>query len=234
MKRASTDPSPVVASKAGVFIVDDHPMLREGIKAVINQQPDMVVCGEAGGVAEALKQIESAQPGLILVDLSLKDGNGLDLLKDLHIRWPRIPTLVLSMHDEMFYAERVLYAGARGFVAKEEGSERVVEAIRQVLAGQPYLSPRVTSKILRKNIGGAVRNEEPSPECLSDRELQVLELIGNGYASGEIAEKLHLSVKTIETHRENMKQKLKLGTGSQLVKYAVQWMRHRASGEKAG
>lgn len=221
-------PGKPIPRKIRVFIVDDHPMLREGLKAVINQQPDMVACGEAATSAEALSRIDRCQPGILLVDLSLKDSNGLDLLKDLQIRWPNTPALVLSMHDEMFYAERALHAGARGFVAKEQGTERVIEAIRQVVRGEPYLSPSVTAKILSKTIHGSSRNHDASPESLSDRELQVLELIGSGYASGEIAEKLHLSVKTIESHRENIKQKLQLTSGSQLVKYAFSWMQHRA------
>ena len=228
-KPTAPRPPPVPAKgKTRVFIVDDHPMLRLGIKAVINQEPDMVVCGEAGSAQAALPSIEQLQPEVVLVDLSLVDSSGLDLLKDLKIRCPQALTLVLSMHDESFYAERVIKAGAMGFIAKEEGTERVVAGIRKILTGQPYFSERATAQILGRSVNRPGRWPTASPDSLSDRELQVLELIGSGHASGEVAQKLHLSVKTIETHREHIKQKLGLATGFQLVKYAIVWKHHNS------
>jgi DNA-binding NarL/FixJ family response regulator len=218
-------------AKWRVFIVDDHPMLRQGIRAVIDQQRDMIVCGEAASAPEAMERIEQLRPDIVVADLTLKNSSGLELIKDLVVRCPKIPALMLSMHDESFYAERALHAGAKGFIAKEEGTEKVIEGIRQVIAGNPYFSPSVTARILSRSVGGSQRAPEGSPRSLTDRELQILELIGSGYASGEVAQRLHLSVKTIESHRENIKQKLGLTSASQLVKYAYNWMQHgRTSG----
>ena len=218
-------------AKIHVFIVDDHQMLRQGIKAMINLEADMVVSGEAASTFEALKQIESKPPGempdVALVDLSLKDSSGLDLIKDLQIRCPELRVIVLSMQDESFYAERVLHAGAKGFINKELSTAKIIEGIRLVMTGKLCISDRVAERIISKSMNNPVRRTMPSPEALSDRELEVLELIGHGFASGEIAEKLHLSVKTIESHREHIKQKLELRNAPQLVKYAFHWVHHK-------
>ena len=202
-------------------------MMRQGIRAAVNQQADMMVCGEAETVQEALRGIEQARPDVIVVDLSLKESNGLDLLKDLRIRCPHSRSLVLSMHDESFYAERVLHAGAQGFVSKQEGPQRVLEGIRQVAKGGLCFSERAKAKLITKSLGGCTARAEPSVESLTDRELEVLEHLGRGFASGEIAAKLNLSIKTIETHRAHIKEKLGLRDAGQLVKYACHWVRSR-------
>jgi DNA-binding NarL/FixJ family response regulator len=209
-------------NKARVFIVDDHPLLRQGISAVLNQEPDMLVCGDADNAIEAMDAIERLQPDIAIVDLSLRNSNGLNLIKDLHIRCSRIPVIVLSMHSESFYAERALRAGARGYLPKEEGTHQLAEAIRRVLRGEISLSQSMASSLIKKVAGGQSSNS--LEETLSDRELEVFELLGSGLGTRQIAERLHLSVKTVESHRENIKVKLQLTSGTDLVKHAVQWV----------
>jgi DNA-binding NarL/FixJ family response regulator len=209
-------------NKARVFIVDDHPLLRQGISAVLNQEPDMLVCGDADNAIEAMDAIERLQPDIAIVDLSLRNSNGLNLIKDLHIRCSRIPVIVLSMHSESFYAERALRAGARGYLPKEEGTHQLAEAIRRVLRGEISLSQSMASSLIKKVAGGQSSNS--LEEALSDRELEVFELLGSGLGTRQIAERLHLSVKTVESHRENIKVKLQLTSGTDLVKHAVQWV----------
>jgi DNA-binding NarL/FixJ family response regulator len=218
-------------NKIRVFIVDDHVMLRQGLKTSINGQLDMVACGEADSRDTALQGIEHENPDVALVDLSLKNSNGLELIKDLRIRCPNVRLLVLSMHNESFYAERVLRAGAMGYITKDEAADRLIGGIRHVYAGKPWLSESVSDRIITKSMGGIPRQEAASPDCLSDRELEVLEYIGKGFASGEIAEKLKLSVKTIESHREHIKEKLDLKNAPQLVKYAFHWVHNQKSQE---
>jgi DNA-binding NarL/FixJ family response regulator len=214
-------------AKIRVLVVDDHPMMRQGFKATINAEADMMVCGEADSSATALEKVAALKPDLATVDLNLKNSNGLELLKDLQVRYPDLRVLVVSMYDEAFYAERVLRAGARGYLTKEAGTDRLVQGIREVMLGKPCVSDSVATRIISRSMGGPARQVLHSPSSLSDRELQVLEYIGSGFASGEIAEKLHLSVKTIESHRENIKQKLKVTSGAQLVKYAFHWVQSK-------
>jgi DNA-binding NarL/FixJ family response regulator len=209
-------------TKSKVVIVDDHPVVRQGISHLINQEADLAVAGEAGDCAAALKVVDSVRPDIILVDLRLKDASGIELIKDLRIRYPELPILVLSMHDESFYAERVLRSGARGYITKEEATEKVLTAIRKVLAGEVYLSDTMAARMLSKIVDG--RSNKVSLERLTDRELEVFELLGQGFGTRQIAERLHLSIKTIESHRENIKHKLKLSNAAELLQQAIQWV----------
>ena len=209
--------------RAGILLVDDHPIVIEGLTQLINQQQDLIVWGEASDSLGALKAIETLKPNLAIVDISLKNGSGLDLIKSLQQRFPKLPILVLSMHDESLYAERVLRAGARGYITKQEATEKLITAIRRVLDGEIYLNEKVTSKILSRVISTSPAKNLSSINRLSDRELEVFQLIGQGHGTREIAELLHLSIKTVETYREHIKQKLKLKDATELVRYAVCW-----------
>ncbi|MBI5387787.1 MAG: response regulator transcription factor [Verrucomicrobia bacterium] len=233
MPKAQSKPAKKTSppGKLRVFIADDHPLMRLALRTVINQQPDLAVCGEADTAHGAIQGIERQRPDVALVDLSLKDGDGLDLLKDLRIRCPDTKSLVLSMHDEAFYAERVLRAGALGFVSKNEASQRVVEGIRQVAGGKLFLSEKSKARLITKTLPNSQRREHLSPDSLSDREIEVLDYVGRGFASGEIAEALGLSVKTVETHRGHIKEKLGLRDAPQLVKYAFHWVQSRRKPE---
>jgi DNA-binding NarL/FixJ family response regulator len=217
---------PKVKAKLRIFLVDDHLIFRQGIKMVLEMEDDLVVCGEADSAQAALAIMDASRPDLALVDLQLRNSNGLELIKDLRIRYPRLPVLVLSMHDEGFYAERALRAGARGYINKEGGRDDLVRGIRQVLAGQRFVSESVAATLISKSLDGRTRRDNPTPQDLSDRELQIFELIGNGCSSSEIAAKLHLSIKTIDSHREHIKRKLGLTNGTQLVKQAFHWVHH--------
>ena len=205
-----------------VMIVDDHPMMRQGLAQLINNESDLKVCAEADTAGQALNLVLSQKLDLILLDISLPDKSGLELIKDILTQKPELPVLVVSMHDEMLYAERVLRAGARGYLMKQEGGRKMMEAIRQVLAGKVYVSEKIAVQILEAFSGR--RAEAASPiERLSDREFEVFQLIGQGRTTREIATHLRLSVKTVEVHRANIKLKLKLKTATDLVRYAVRW-----------
>jgi DNA-binding NarL/FixJ family response regulator len=214
---------------AGVLIVDDHPMMRLGLAQLISGEPDLCVCGEAATAAQALERIAKDKPSLVLLDLSLPDKNGLDAIKDIHALCPGLPVLVLSMHDEAVFAERVLRAGARGYIMKVEAGKRILEALRRVLAGQIWVSDRMSAQILETFSGRHPEASRSPIERLSDREFEVLELIGQGHTTREIAERLHLSTKTIETHRLNIKEKIGVRTGAELVRYAVCWVEARTA-----
>ncbi|HEX7899286.1 MAG TPA: response regulator transcription factor [Planctomycetota bacterium] len=213
--------------RARVFIVDDHPIVRKGIADLLRQAPDMEVCGDAATIEDALRQIAELAPDLVVVDLSLPGAGGLDLLKDLSLRHPRLKAVVLSMHDETLFAERSLRAGARGYVMKQEAVNELETALRRVLEGKIYLSPAMSERLLHFLARGKAPNEGSPLERLSDRELEVFEMIGRGMATREIARKLHLSVKTIESHREHIKGKLALPTAAKLVQHAAQWVQGR-------
>jgi len=209
---------------ARIFIVDDHPVMRRGLSQIIEDLDDMQTAGEARGAAEAAKMIPTAEADLVLIDVSLGDGSGLELIKDLKSRDPEMKMLVLSMHDESLFAERAIRAGALGYVNKNEPTETVITAMRQVLTGRIFLSDRVTTQIVERTAASGDRSV-PSPiETLSDRELEVFEMIGEGLITKQIAAKLHLSTKTIETYRENIKTKLHLGNSVELMRHAVQWV----------
>jgi len=209
---------------AGIMIVDDHPFVRYGLKQLISAEPDLAVCCEAGSCREALETLETSNPDLAIVDLSLKDGSGIELIKDMRKKYPSVPVLVLSMHDESLYAERALKAGAKGYIMKQEGTEILVKAIRSILSGQIFVSRALSSKLITKKAGYSSASEDSCVECLSDRELQVFELIGKGLKTSSIAELLNLSVKTIETYRGNIKMKLDLTDASELFREATLWV----------
>jgi DNA-binding NarL/FixJ family response regulator len=206
-----------------VLIVDDHQIMRFGLSQLIQEEPDLMVCGEAESPSAALKAVAQTDPDVVIVDISLKDGNGIELIKDIKVRWPDLPILVLSMHEESFYAERVLRAGARGYVTKAEVSARVIEGIRKVLDDGVYVSETIASKMLRKLVGRTSSIDTFPVDRLSDREFQVFELIGQGSQTRQIAERLHLSLRTVEAHREHIKGKLNLESATDLLTYAVQW-----------
>jgi DNA-binding NarL/FixJ family response regulator len=206
-----------------ILIVDDHPMMREGLAVLIDHEPDLSVAAQADNAAQALQAIESMVPDLALVDISLPDRNGLELIKDLRTLHPDLPILVVSMHDETLYAERALRAGSRGYIMKQEGGKMLMQAIRQVLSGQVYVSERMSAKILETFSGR--RHEAPGSPVgrLTDREFEVFQLIGQGRGTRQIAEALRLSVKTVEVHRANIRKKLEISTGTELVRYAIRW-----------
>lgn len=207
-----------------ILIVDDHPIVRQGLAQLIDQESDMSVCGQAETAHEALDAAEALTPDLMVVDIALRETSGMDLIKDVKIRHPDLPVLTLSMFDEAVYAERALRAGAKGYIMKQEATEKVVTAIRRVLAGEVYISDGMAAKMVSKMVGREA-NENASPiERLSDRELEVFRLIGSGYGTREMAERLHLSVKTIETYRAHIKDKLALEDANELLRCAIQWV----------
>jgi DNA-binding NarL/FixJ family response regulator len=221
-----------VSGKTRVLIVDDHPMTRSGLAYLINHQPDMIACCEAQDAAEALKGVVQSKPDLVLTDFTLPDKNGLELIKDIRAVAPQLPILVISMHEESLYAERVLRAGARGYITKEEGGERLMRAIRHVLSGTIYVSDKMSARILEIFSGGTSVQERSPVEELSDREFEIFELLGDGLSTQQIAERLHLSMKTVDAHRAKIKEKLKLKTTNELISYAARWtasLRTRAS-----
>lgn len=220
---------PQRTKKYRVLIVDDHPIVREGLSTIINQQGDLTVCGEAEDAQTALQAVATLQPDLVIVDISLKGVNGIDLVKHLQRQHEKVPVLVMSMHDESLYVERVLRAGARGYIMKQEGTEKVVTAVHQVLAGEIYVSDAMGKKLLRAFQEGRPDSGTPSVERLSDRELEVFRLIGQGYGTRQIAETLHVSVKTVNTYRQHIKQKLKLESGPELLQHAIQWVQNESS-----
>lgn len=211
-------------SKPCILIVDDHPIIRQGLAELIRQEPDLEVCAAVEDAHAALTAMENLKPDLAIIDITLKETSGIELIKDVKVRFPKMPVLVLSMHDESFYAERALRAGARGYVMKEEASDKVMTAIRRVLAGEVYLSENVAAKMLSRYVDGKPEAGTSPVERLSDRELEVFELIGRGLGTGQIAEKLHRSVKTIEAHRANIKRKLQIRTSPELLRTAIQWV----------
>ena len=209
--------------KTTILIVDDHPIARRGLAQLINQEPDLQVCSDAENEAQALDAIEAHKPDLVIVDISLKESSGLELVRSIKARHPHLPTLVFSMHNETLCAERALEAGARGYVMKQEPTETIMVAIRRVLAGDVYLSETMTHRLL-KNTGSVPSKAKLSPiRALSAREFDVFTLISQGKRTEEIASILHLSTKTVETHRAHIIEKLNLDGWYELVRYAMQW-----------
>jgi DNA-binding NarL/FixJ family response regulator len=212
-----------------VLIVDDHPIVRQGLRRMIEPEPDLVVCGEVQTEREARAAIRALAPDVVIVDISLAQGDGLELVRDVHAQRPELPMLVLSMHDELIYAERLLAAGASGYIMKQAASDQLLIALRRVLDGETYLSESLSGNLGRiEGAGGAGVGADPI-DRLSNRELQVLSLIGRGMSSREAAEALGLSVKTVETHRQSLKRKLNLATNAQLLQYAINWYASRST-----
>ena len=210
-----------------IVIVDDHPLFRKGLEQLIHSDGAFAVCGEAGNAAEAMEVIRELDPDLAIVDLSLPGANGIELIKNIRAEFSKLPILVLSMHDESLYALRALRAGAEGYVMKHEAMANVIQAIHEVFSGRPYLSPAMASQIITKFAQGRSQGEVDATERLSDRELEILELIGKGNEVPQIAKALHLSPKTVETHRAHIKEKLNLANARQVARFAVQWVSAR-------
>jgi DNA-binding NarL/FixJ family response regulator len=221
MNNASTVPG-AVPGKYRVFLVDDHPIVRRGFQLLISQESDLIVCGEADSGPTAFEKILQTKPDVAIVDLTLKTSSGLELIKQLHINCPKLKVLVFSMRDEGVYAERALRAGAHGYITKEEGTEKAIDAIRVLMTGKRFLSERMSARMMDKMLGGGSQTDG-ALDALSDREMEVLELIGTGSSSRQIADRLHLSIKTVESHREHLKSKLGLKRSSELVNYAFTW-----------
>jgi DNA-binding NarL/FixJ family response regulator len=217
-------------TKRRVLLVDDHPIMREGLRQLINHESGLVVCGESSDANEAMSLVRTAKPDLVLADISLPGKSGLEMIKDLKVQHPDLPVLVLSMHDETLYAERVLRAGARGYIMKQEGGRKLILAIEHVLAGQIFVSERMSAKILEIFSGRRGKATSSPVELLTDREFDVFQLIGRGLSTAKIAEQLHLSVKTIEVHRLHIKDKLKLKTAPELIRFAVRWIESESGG----
>lgn len=216
--------SPAVRKPKRILIVDDHPIVREGLTQQINREPDLTVCAQASNATHALAAIEAHKPDLALVDINLPGRNGLELLRDIRAVAPKLPVLVLSMHDETVFAERVLRAGGRGYVCKEAGGDKLLEAIRQVLSGQIYVSETVSTRLLNGLSGRRAAGTVSPVEQLTDRELEVFTLIGQAKETKVIARQLNMSGKTVEAHRAAIKRKLRLKTGPELTRHAVLWV----------
>ena len=211
-------------SLARILIVDDHPTMRDGLAARISNEPDLAICGEAEDVDEALRLVGELNPDLVMIDISLKTGHGIDLIKQVRARHSKTKMLVHSMYEESVYAERALQAGALGYLSKQTSSETMIDAIRTVLAGKTYLSPEMTDRVVKSRVGGMIEPGKSPIESLSDRELEVFTLIGQAQKSSAIATKLHVSIHTIDTYREKLKIKLNLANSTELNRYAVQWV----------
>jgi len=221
-------PEPAGRQVKRILIVDDHPIVRQGLKESIGNEPDLEVCGEAEGMSQALQAFRDTQPDLVIVDISLENGSGIELIKELVAGDPGVKTLVASIHEESLFSERVLRAGAKGYINKEESVARMLEAIRTVLDGRIFLSEDMTNRVLFRTVGSNEDSIQSPMDTLSDRELEVFEQIGHGVPTQQIAEKLHLSPKTVETYRENIKDKLELDNATELTQHAVRWVLERS------
>jgi DNA-binding NarL/FixJ family response regulator len=212
--------------KTKILVVDDHPIVRQGLAQVLNQETDMMIDCEAGDVTEAMDCYRKNKPDFAIIDISLKGGNGLELAKSLLALDPKLPILIMSMHDESLYVQRVLKAGARGYLMKQEATERVVSAVRKILSGDVYVSERMNEALLNQLASGSsgkLSAKNASVENLSDRELEILQLVGQGRGTRQIAEDIHVSVKTVESHYAKIKEKLNLKNANELIQYAVKW-----------
>jgi DNA-binding NarL/FixJ family response regulator len=211
--------------KTRLLLVDDHAVMRHGLAAIVNEEPDLVVCGEAEGAAGALALLATTPVDVAVVDISLKDGDGLELIRQVSALYPHVLSLVLSMYDESVYAERALRAGARGYVRKAEAAETVMTAVRRILRGETYVSASVAAQFVDRVAGGRKPQDTLGVDRLSDRELQILRHIGRGLSNREVADELCISVKTVETHREHIKRKLNLPGAGDLLRYAIEFAR---------
>jgi len=221
-------PTPRAGKKrVRILLVDDHPLVRERLAEIISRETDLSVCGEAEDRHEALAAITATLPDLVIIDLALKNSDGLELIKDIHPRWPKIAMLVVSMHDESLYAERVVRAGALGYITKQEATRNILMAIRRVLAGDLYLNEKIACHIISRLTSHTASASATPAELLSDRELKVFDLTGRGLNITEIAGQLHIAVKTVETYRARIKDKLKLKDSSELLQLAISWNQRR-------
>ncbi len=210
--------------KAKVLIVDDHPAVREALSIRIGHAPDLTVCGQAAGIADALRVVDDEHPDIAVIDINLEAGDGLDLIKRIKNHDERVRVLIWSMYREELFAERALRAGAHGYITKQHATDDIVDAIRQVLAGQVYLSSTLSAKILHRSVGpGDSQKRQPTIDTLSDRELEVFRLIGQGTKTSDIAAKLHISVRTVWTYRDRIREKLQLNDAAELVHQATRW-----------
>jgi len=212
-----------IETKTQILLVDDHPVVRDGLTTIINHERDLNVCGGADDAHQALKAIGDLKPDVVVVDISLKNSDGIELTKSIKAKYTTLPVIILSVHDESVYAERALRAGARAYLMKEVVSENIVKAIRTVLKGEIYVSDAISKKFLHKVAGDKTDKTKTSIENLSDREFEIFRLIGDGLKASQIAKKLHLSVKTVETYRGRLKEKLNLDSASELLQYAIKW-----------
>ena len=232
-KKISRPPATVDAEvplRRKILLVDDHPMLRAGLAQLINKQSDLMVCGEAGNPTEAMEGISEFKPDLLVTDLRMPGRSGIEFIKDVQALHPALPILVLSMHDELLHAERILRAGARGYIMKEAGGEKLIEAIRQVLSGRSYVSEKMSGVILDHLSGRKPRGSNSPIEKLSDREFEVFQLIGQGKSTRDVAQQLNLSSKTVDVHRGHIKQKLELEDATALVRHAIRWVETQGPG----
>lgn len=216
-------------AKGRILLVDDHPMTREGLAANINRQSDLEVCGEASNPAEAIAVLARLAPDLLVTDMTMPGRSGIEFIKDVHALQPGLAILVLSMHDEMLYAERALRAGARGYLMKDAGSAKFLEVIRLILSGQSYVSPQMSARLLDAVTGRRPRGSTSPIEKLSDREFEVFRLLGRGLNTKEVAKALSLSPKTVDVHRGRIKEKLQLKDASSLIHHAVRWVETQAT-----
>jgi len=212
-----------IVRKTQILLVDDHPIVREGLTKIINHQRDLNVCGGTDDAHQALKAISELKPDVVVVDIYLKNSDGIELTKSIKAKYLKLPVVVLSVHDESIYAERALRAGARAYLMKEALSENIVDAIRTVLKGEIYVSNTISKKFLHKIAGDKTETTKTSIENLSDREFEIFRLIGEGHKASQIAKELHLSVKTVETYRGRLKEKLNLDSAAELLQYAIKW-----------
>jgi DNA-binding NarL/FixJ family response regulator len=224
---------PEANDRKRILLVDDHPLMREGIALWVARSPELEVCGLVGSAEEALGSVEKLRPALVVTDVSLNGRSGLELIKDLQTYDPGLPVLVVSMHDEKLYAERVIRAGARGYIMKEAGGEKLIEAIKTVLSGHVYVSPRMSAAIVENMTARKPRGSNAPLLQLSDREFEVFELIGEGLTTNDIARRLKLSPKTVDVHRRNIREKLQIADVTGLIRYAVRWAEARTSGKEA-
>jgi DNA-binding NarL/FixJ family response regulator len=210
-------------TKIKIFLVDDHPLVREWLTNLIQHQPDLVICGEAEDAPTALRNISATRPAVAIVDITLKEGSGIELIKNLKLMEPGVAVIVLSMHDEKLYAERALRAGARGYIMKRETAKKMITAIRQVLAGKIYMSENLSAAFAEKFVDGGLPSSGSLVEELSDRELEVFQLLGKGYETRRVAEMMNVSMKTVQAHCAHIKEKLKLTNAAELLREAVRW-----------
>ena len=211
------------AAKQKVFVLDDHPIVRQGLALLINQEPDLVVSGQAEEAHSALKGIAACRPDIVIVDISLSGPDGLEVIKTIRTTDASLPVLVLSMHEETVYAERALRAGANGYIMKQEATEKVLVALRRILNHEIYVSERIANKLLRQYVNGTVTTKQSPISELTDRELEVFRLIGEGHGTRQIAAELHVSVKTVESYQAHIKEKLSLRSARELMQHAIQW-----------